>query len=172
MTDASPPTVLAILVADAPAEPMRAVETARAVAGRGLEGDRYHDGRGTFLKPGDRGDAPGADPDVPGRHQVTLIEAGVLREAVPGEPAETTALWARRNVVVEGLELRPLIGTRLRIGDVEVEALEDCPPCGHPEKLGAPAGFRVALGDRGGLRCAILTGGTLRVGDPVEPIRG
>jgi len=86
VTDASPPTVLAILVADAPAEPMRAVETARAVAGRGLEGDRYHDGRGTFLKPGDRGDAPGADPDVPGRHQVTLIEAGVLREAVPGEP--------------------------------------------------------------------------------------
>ena len=53
-------------------KPMEARQEVTAVAGRGLEGDRYHDGTGSYS------DRPGT-----GR-QVTLIE----QEAVTGAAAE------------------------------------------------------------------------------------
>ena len=75
------------LIAVAPAReaPMRTVHGAVAVAGRGLEGDRYAAGDGTFTDPGGTG------------HDLTLIEAEALEElAAAGialEPAD-----ARRNI--------------------------------------------------------------------------
>ena len=47
------------------------VDQALAVAGRGLEGDRYFDGRGTFSNEHALG------------HDLTLIEAEVLDDAPP-----------------------------------------------------------------------------------------
>ena len=56
----------AIAVAPRAEAPMIRVERAVARAGRGLEGDRYSDQRGTFSDVYDRG------------HDLTLIEAEVL----------------------------------------------------------------------------------------------
>jgi hypothetical protein len=44
--------VEAILTARDAESPLARAERAEAVAGRGLAGDRYHDGRGTFSGPG------------------------------------------------------------------------------------------------------------------------
>ena len=130
----------------------RSVARARAVAGRGLEGDRYHDGTGSFSH-------------WRGRRDLTLIEAEALDEAdVALEPGE-----ARRNVVVRGLELDALVGRRFRVGEVECEALELSPPCKHLERLTEPGVMR-ALARRGGIRAAIVRGGEIAVGDPVEPL--
>ena len=60
-------SVAAILIAPAAEAPLVPVESVNAIAGRGLEGDRYHDGRGTFSGPG-RG------------YQLTLVAAEVLNE--------------------------------------------------------------------------------------------
>jgi MOSC domain-containing protein YiiM len=128
------------------------VERAVAVAGRGLEGDRYHDGKGSFSH-------------WRGERDLTLIEAEALEEAdVELEPGE-----ARRNVVVRGLDLGALVGKRFRVGEVECEALELNPPCRHLEKLTRPGVMR-ALAGRGGIRAAIRAGGEIAVGDPVEPV--
>jgi MOSC domain-containing protein YiiM len=120
------------------------VSSVRAVAGHGLEGDRYFfaDGAGS-------GEA------------LTLIEA----EAI--EDVGLTGAKSRRQVVVRGGGLNDLVGKRFRVGDVECEGIELCEPCLHLQKLTRP-GIIKDLIHRGGLRADILSGGTISVGDKVQ----
>jgi len=140
-----------IATAPAPEAPMRTHQRATAVAGRGLEGDRYADGTGTFSNASGRG------------HDLTLVEAEALPDGLA--PAE-----ARRNVVVRGIALDDLIGRRFRVGEVECLGQRRCEPCAHLERLTHPGVLR-ALAHRGGLRADVLAGGELRVGDPVVALR-
>jgi hypothetical protein len=142
-------TVTAIVLAPAAEAPLRSVERAQAIAGRGLLGDRYADGAGTFSPGGGRG------------RDLTLVAAEVL-EDVGLDPVE-----ARRNVVVRGVDLDTLRGRRFRIGGVECLGQRRCEPCAHLERLTRPGVLR-ALAHRGGLRADILRGGDVRVGDPIE----
>jgi MOSC domain-containing protein YiiM len=98
--------------------------------------------------------------------QVTLIELerieAFARETgkplAPGDP--------RRNLVTAGVRLNELLGRRFAVGDVELEGLELCEPCSLFAKRTYPeVVHRLVHG--GGLRCRILRGGTIRVGDPV-----
>ena len=144
-------TVVAIVLAPAAEAPLRSVEVAEAIAGRGLRGDRYADGAGTFSAGGGRG------------RDLTLVAAEVL-EDVGLEPVES-----RRNLVVRGVDLDALRGRRFRVGAVECLGQRRCEPCAHLERLTRPGVLR-ALVHRGGLRADILRGGELRVGDPVEAL--
>lgn len=139
--------VEAILVAPDREAPLHRVESATAVAGRGLEGDRYVDGRGTFSAPG-RG------------YQLTLVQAEVLEEL--GIEWER----ARRNVVTRGIELNALVGRRFRIGDVECVGRRLAEPCAHLERVSG-TGLLRPLVHRAGVRADILGGGTIGVGDPI-----
>ena len=142
--------VAGLLVAPAAEQALVQVESVVAVAGRGLEGDRYATGRGTFSGPG-RG------------YELTLVEAEVLDELdVP---------WARarRNVVTRGAALNPLVGRRFRLGDVECIGRRLAEPCSHLEKLSGPGLLR-PLVHRAGLRADILAGGTIRLGDELVPL--
>ena len=142
--------VAGLLVAPEAEAPLVFAESVVAVAGRGIEGDRYGAGRGTFSGPG-RG------------YQLTLIEAETLEELkLPWERA-------RRNVVTRGASLNPLVGRRFRIGGVECIGRRLAEPCAHLEKLSGPGLLR-PLVHRGGLRADILVGGTIRLGDEVTPI--
>lgn len=143
--------VAAIVLAPAAEAPLRSVERAQAIAGRGLQGDRYADGAGTFSPGGGRG------------HDLTLVAAEVLEDAGL-EPVE-----ARRNLIVRGVDLDALRGRRFRVGTVECLGQRRCEPCAHLERLTRPGVLR-ALAHRGGLRADILRGGELRVGDPVEAL--
>ena len=128
------------------------VARAHAVEGRGLEGDRYYEGKGSFSH-------------WRGERDLTLIEA----EALEAADVALSPGAARRNVVVRGIDLNALVGQRFRVGAVECEALELSPPCKHLEKLTEPGVMR-ALAQRGGIRAAIRSGGEIAVGDPVEPL--
>jgi len=147
-------TVEAIAIAPAAGAPMALVHEAAAHGGRGLAGDRYVDGRGTFSSPYSRG------------HDLTLIESEVV-EAL-GLAPET----ARRNVVTRGIDLDALVGRRFRVGGVEAEGQRLCEPCAHLQRLTDPSILR-ALVHRGGLRADLLSDGVIRVGDAVvaEPSR-
>ncbi len=124
-----------------------AVERARAVAGRGLEGDRYFLGKGSFSHWRGTGRA------------LTVVEAEALEDAGVGF-AE-----ARRNVVVRGVALNDLVGRRFRIGAVELWARRLCEPCDHLEKLTERDGLMRSLAGRGGIRVDVLTDGEIAVGD-------
>jgi MOSC domain len=141
-------TVEAIVLGGSATEPLREVESAVAVAGRGLEGDRYFEGVGTFSP----GGGPGRD--------LTLVEAEALEEVGLGF-AE-----ARRNLVVRGVALDALLGRRFRVGNVECLGQRRCEPCAHLQRLTRPGVLR-ALVHRGGLRADVVSGGELRVGDQV-----
>jgi len=146
-------TVEAIAVAPAAEAAMERVEQAAAHAGRGLEGDRYAEGRGTFSNPHSQG------------HDLTLIEAEVV-DALRLAPEE-----ARRNVVTRGIDLNALVGRRFRVGDVECAGQRLCEPCAHLQRLTHPGILR-DLVHRGGLRADIVSGGTIRVGDDVVAAQG
>jgi hypothetical protein len=139
--------VEAILTARDAEAPLARLKTATAVAGRGLEGDRYHVGRGTFSGPG-RG------------YELTLVEAEVL------EAVDLPWEQARRNVVTRGIGLNALVGHRFRIGAVECIGRRLAEPCAHLEKLARPGLLR-PLVHRGGLRADIVRGGEIAVGDEV-----
>ena len=145
------PGVVACLLVAAEAEaPLQAVESVVAIAGRGLEGDRYAAGRGTFSGPG-RG------------YELTLVEAEALDDLeIPWERA-------RRNVVTRGTSLNPLAGRRFRIGEVECVGRRLAEPCAHLERVSG-VGLLRPLVHRAGLRADILVGGTIRLGDDLVPL--
>src|SRR5206468_2302290 len=88
---------------------------AHAIAGRGLEGDRY------FLETGFYSD--GRD----GR-QLTLIEAEALEALRREHGVELTPLESRRNLVTRGIRLNPLVGKRFRVGAIECVGIGRSPP--------------------------------------------
>jgi hypothetical protein len=141
--------VEAIVVAPDACAPAVLVAEARAEPDRGLEGDRYFEGRGTFSSAYARG------------HDLTLIDRATL------DDLSLAATAARRNLVTSGIDLDALVGRSFRVGDVECRGQRACEPCAHLERLTAPGTLR-ALVHRGGLRADILTAGVIRVDDPVE----
>jgi len=136
------------------AAPMRSVDSLNAIAGRGLEGDRYYNRSGTYSKhPGD------------GRH-VTLIEIEAIEALWREYQISLEPSMARRNIVTCGLALNHLVGRQFNIGAVLLRGTRLCEPCMHLEKLSSPGAMR-GLIHRGGLRSEILRGGTIRVGDAI-----
>lgn len=150
--------VEAVLVGSTATEEPLSVASAVAVAGRGLVGDRYRDGVGTWTNW--RGITAG--------QALTLVEAEALEAAGIELGLELTGAMARRNVVTRGISLDALVGQRFRIGDLECYGDRPCDPCRHLEKLTVP-GLLGALSGRGGLRADLLASGTIGVGDAVGP---
>ncbi len=127
-----------------------------AVAGRGIEGDRY------YLETGFYSDKPGPD------RELTLIELETIdalrhEHGIELEPGE-----ARRNVVTAGVPLNHLVHREFSIGDVIARGMRLCEPCTHLVEV---TGRRVLgpLVHRGGLRAQIVRGGHIRVADTVAP---
>ncbi len=149
--------VLGIYIAPGAAQRMQGVAEVRAVTGKGLEGDRYFRGVGTYS-------------DKPGPHrEITLIATEAL-DAVRRETGISLAPGeSRRNIVTRGVALNDLVGQEFLLGQVRVRAVRLCPPCQHLEKLTGLPGVMQALVDRGGLRVQVLTDGPIRVGDPIRP---
>jgi MOSC domain-containing protein YiiM len=136
-------------------EPLQSRPEVEARRGRGLVGDRYFLASGTFSK-------PGMDSEV------TLIESETLAALGSESDIHFAAGDSRRNLVTQGVPLNHLVGRDFFVGEVLLRGVRLCEPCGHLEKL-TVSGVRDALRHRGGLRAAIITGGTLRAGDPILP---
>jgi MOSC domain-containing protein YiiM len=152
-----PGTVEAIVVAPEAEAAMHQIERAVALAGRGLEGDRYFDKRGTFSNPHGRG------------YDLTLIEAEVL-DGLDLPAGRLAPEDARRNIVTRGIDLNALVGERFRVGNVECLGQRLCEPCAHLERLTAAAdkpGTLCALIHKGGLRADVLSDGEISVGDEI-----
>jgi len=149
--------VISIHIALAAASPMQAIEFARAIAGQGLEGDRYFTKRGAFSE------TPGSSRDV------TLIES----EAVEAMNAKLGTKFApaemRRNIVTRGVALNHLVGQDFRIGEVQLRGERLCQPCSYLETL-TQVGVKAAMQHRCGLRAEIIVGGTIRPGDAIAPL--
>jgi FdhD protein len=122
------------------------VEEATCEAGRGIAGDRYHE-----RNPGEK-------------TQVTFLAREVVEElgrSLGLARLEPSAF--RRNILVSGVDLNLLIGKTFVLLGVVFEGVEECKPCYWMDEAVGPGAHNFLVG-RGGLRCRILTGGTLRCG--------
>jgi hypothetical protein len=141
--------VEALVIAPAAEAPVRLVDEAAAIAARGLEGDRYTAGAGTFAS-----GRPGS--------ALTLVDAAVLDTL--GRDIDH-----RRNVVVRGTDLNALVGREFMLGEARCRGRRLCEPCAHLDRLNGGGVLR-PLVHRGGLRADILSDGTVRVGDRLTPV--
>ncbi|MDT0165954.1 MOSC domain-containing protein [Actinotalea sp. AC32] len=144
--------------------PTTDAEKVDVVAGKGIVGDRFY-GRAAHM------DAA-----------VTLIAVEGL-EAIAAElgTAPFDPLLARRNVVLRGAQLTPLLGEEIAIesrGDVvRLRPGRPANPCAWMDRVLAPGAHRAMRG-RGGVRCMPLTTGVLHRGPatlvspvPLDPAR-
>jgi len=148
--------VISIYTAPGAAAPMTAEPRVQAVAGKGLEGDRYFAGTGTFWKP---------QPD----RELTLIEIEAIEALERDYGLALAPGEVRRNIVTRGVALNHLVGHEFRIGEVTLRGIRLCEPCAHLQRL-TREGVIEGLAHRGGLRAQIVTGGTIAVGDRVREV--
>lgn len=148
-------TVISIHIAPTGAAPMKSVTNAKAVAGRGLEGDRYYSKLGTYSSQAGSG------------RDVTLIEIEAIDGLKRDYEVQLDSGQPRRNIVTRGVALNHLVEREFRIGDVVLRGTRLCEPCAHMEKLTVKGAMR-GLVHRGGLRAEIISGGSIRVGDTIQ----
>ena len=142
--------VEAIFITAEHGELPRAVDSVRAIAGKGLEGNRYFDeGR----------------PET----ELTLIEAEALEALAAEHGIELDGASSRRNVLTRGIRLNDLVGAPFRVGELECRGIELCEPCLHLQSMTKP-GIIDGLVHRAGLNAEIVVGGVIRPGDAVAPL--
>ena len=130
-------------------EPMEALARVEVVEDRGLRGDRASQRKG-------------------GKRQISLIQGehlDVLARLLRKDrinPATT-----RRNLAVEGVNLRALARARFRVGDCLLEGTGECHPCSKMERALGDGGY-AAMRGHGGILARILEGGWVALGDPVR----
>src|SRR5215831_11125718 len=88
--------VAAIFIGPEAQQPMASVNEVRAIAGHGLQGDRYSRGAGTF-------------PQKSPNQQVTLIEAEAVEAAARDYELEIDAAETRRNLLTRNVALNHLV---------------------------------------------------------------
>jgi MOSC domain-containing protein YiiM len=145
----------AIFITAKSGDPMRSMELAQAVAGKGLTGDR-------------KCIDPSKHPlkNKP-EHELTLIEAEAIDAVNRDYVLRLDPVETRRNILTRGVALNHLVGRDFWIGTVRARGIMLCEPCTHLEALTRPGVMR-ALVHRGGLRAEILEGGVIHVGDEVR----
>jgi MOSC domain-containing protein YiiM len=149
-------TVKSIFLSSEANGAMIAKSSARLVPGRGIEGDRYFFGVGTFSK------KLAGNP----AREVTLMEV----ENVEAFNAQFGHCFQeqdfRRNIITQGIALNPLEGKEFLIGSVKLKGIRLCEPCAHLQQV-LTEDVLPGLLSKGGLRAQILEGGDIRVGDVV-----
>ena len=149
-------SVVSIHIAPAASEPTVSVDEARAVPGKGLEGDRYFSGDGSFSEK--------SGPD----REITLIEIEAIDALEREGNLKLNPGDARRNIVTRGVALNHLVGLDFNVGQVTLRGLRLCEPCTHLAGL-TQEKVLPGLVHRGGLRAQVLTEGVIRPGDTIRP---
>ena len=146
--------VVAIFVAAQAGAPMESRQCVEAVAGRGLEGDRYFDGVGHWSR------------NAGVSREVTLIEFEAIEALAREKNIRLAPGASRRNVVTRGVPLNHLVGREFHVGRVRLRGTRLCEPCQYLENM-TTKGLMAGLLHRGGLRADIISGGILCVGDSI-----
>ncbi len=160
--DASPVTWRGTLeyihIAELAAVEMEELQQALLLEGIGIEGDRYATAKGYYSY------KPHAD------RQVTLIEIETLEALQRDHGTVLLPHESRRNLTTRGVPLNHLVGKHFRVGSTVLYGGRLNVPCKYLEQLLDRPLFNLLL-NRSGLNCRIIKGGTIKKGDPIEPIR-
>jgi MOSC domain-containing protein YiiM len=124
-------------------------ESIEVVASKGIVGDRYfHDFNGD-------------------REQITLIESENIDYYNNTFNTKFTYVEFRRNIITKNIKLNDLVGKTILVGNIKLKVNDLCRPCKDlQQRLGKSNIIKEFL-RRGGLRCEILSSGTINVGDKI-----
>ena len=124
-------------------------ESIEVVASKGIVGDRYfHDFNGD-------------------REQITLIESENIDYYNNTFNTKFTYVEFRRNIITRNIKLNDLVGKTILVGNIKLKVNDLCRPCKDlQQRLGKSNIIKEFL-RRGGLRCEILSSGTINVGDKI-----
>ena len=150
--------VAQILISPSPMSAMQQTQEVRAIPGKGLVGDRYFSGDGTFSP----------HPQKPD-YEITFIESEKIEAFARDSGLAFTSAHARRNIVTEGVDLNALAGREFLVGEVRIRGIRLCEPCNYLAKASFPETLK-GLVNKGGLRAQILSEGVIRVGDGIREI--
>jgi len=131
-------------------EKINEVNKIKVLSGKGIVGDR------NFLENNDL------------RKQLTLIESENIDYYNRKYNTNFSYVDFRRNIVTKNIKLNDLVGKTFSIGKIIVQGNDLCRPCNElQEKLGINNYIKEFL-RRGGLRCEILSSGTISIGDEIK----
>lgn len=132
-------------------------DSVEVVAGKGIVGDRYYEGQGTFSnkQPGN------------GERDITFIASEEVDRFNNSRNDRLDYGDFRRNVITRGVNLNELVGKRFSVAGVHFEGLETCEPCAYLAKK-VHRGVLPDMVNRAGLRAAILTDGVIEVGNKFD----
>ena len=120
------------------------------------------------LEEGLGGDFRGARKAAQGTRQVTVLSREAWQTACQALEAELPWTTRRSNILIEGLDLAETEGRHIKIGAVELEICEECDPCSRMDEQHQGLTGALTPDWRGGVACRVVTGGTIKLGDPVE----
>lgn len=142
-------------------EPVEKKESVKAVAARGLEGDRYFEERGLW----------NILDEHEGTHQaseITFIELETLEQIATGYGIEFEPGAHRRNIVTRDVALNHLVDESFEVGGAVCEGVGLCEPCGYLQSMTGEDELTDALTHRGGLDARILESGAITEGDLIQ----
>ena len=145
-----------IHIADGASLSMRELNESIVVAGLGIPSDRYATRTGTYSD----------------RHhidrQITLIESETLDALARDHGIRLEPFEHRRNLTTKGVALSHLVGRYFTIGACLFYGGRLNIPCKYLEGLVGRPVFRPLI-NRSGLNARVIVGGTIAVGDVIEP---
>ncbi len=125
-------------------------ESIEVIASKGIIGDRYfHDFNGD-------------------REQITLIESENIDNYNKTFNTNFDYLEFRRNIITKNIRLNDLVGKIIIVGKIKLKVNDLCRPCKDLQnRLGKDNIIKEFL-RKGGLRCEILSSGTINIGDKIS----
>ena len=131
-------------------QPIKEVYSIMVLANKGIVGDRHFQ---EFNDP---------------YNQLSLIESENIDYYNTKFGLNIPYLDFRRNVITKGIRLNDLVGKKLSIGTVEIEAIDLCRPCRHLTEMLNQDNVLKEFLRKGGIRCQILSSSDINVGDKIE----
>ena len=125
-------------------------ERIEVIASKGIIGDRYfHDFNGD-------------------REQITLIESENIDYYNKTFNTNFDYIEFRRNIITKDIQLNDLVGKTILVGEIKLKVNDLCRPCKDLQNRLKKDNIIKEFLRRGGLRCEILSSGTINVGDKIS----
>ena len=133
-------------------QPIKEVNSIEVLANKGIIGDRhFHEFNDPY-------------------NQLSLIESENIDDYNIRFGLNIPYLDFRRNVITKGIRLNDIVGKKLKVGSVELDAIDLCRPCRHLTEMLNQKNVLKEFLRKGGIRCQILSSSNIHVGDKIELI--
>jgi len=143
-------TVIEIGITDIKGNEIYNVDKVEAIKGKGLLNDRKFEDNNEKVR------------------QITLIEIENINYFNNISKINIPSLKFRRNIITKGIKLNDLLGKEFTVGGAKIKAHDLCRPCKYLQDKLKQNNLVKEFLRRGGLRCEILSSGTICVGDRIK----